>query len=195
MYSLKIKLCNFPFPYTIINKPADKIFQYSAFCYKQPSFRLLKLSRNVPCTNLERFFLNAHKGKILLKLPPSRDAENLFLPPFDNHGIIIINRAGIRGKVFVVRNLKFAEFLVFEENRVIVRDYEVDCYTRAGKLSSLTNFPCSLKFYSISPLNQIVCLLFLTRSYITFKCIYYFMIIHLVFIYWQFVGQTFFPLS
>lgn len=183
MYSLKIKLCNFPFPYTIINKPADKIFQYSAFCYKQPSFRLLKLSRNVPCTNLERFFLNAHKGKILLKLPPSRDAENLFLPPFDNHGIIIINRAGIRGKVFVVRNLKFAEFLVFEENRVIVRDYEVDCYTRAGKLSSLTNFPCSLKFYSISPLNQIVCLLFLTRSYITFKYIYYFMIIHLVFIY------------
>lgn len=149
----------------------------------------------MPCTNLERFFLNAHKGKILLKLPPSRDAENLFLHPFDNHGIIIINRAGIRGKVFVVRNLKFAEFLVFEENRVIVRDYEIDCYTGAGKLSSLTNFPCSLKFYSISPLNQIVCLLFLTRSYITFKCIYYFMIIHLVFIYWQFVDQTFFPFS
>lgn len=42
---------------------------------------------------------------------------------------------------FVVRNLKFVEFLVFEENRVIVRDYEVDCYTGAGKLSSLTNFP------------------------------------------------------
>lgn len=109
------------------------------------------------------------KRKILFKLPPSRDAENLFLRLFD-HGIIIINRARIRGRV---RRSQF-------EIRRVSRLWRKSCNRsrlrsrllhRSWKALEFDKLSCSLKFCSISPLNQIVCLFFFLTKIHTFKYI------------------------